>query len=145
MSKLYSFARKKPRNPFVAGFILENINQGLFRLKTKTTCCVYELKVSALSYEKLKKVIRSFEKDKHLYKFNVLSLLGFLVKKPRKDRYKKYCAEFIAEVLAYSRIYRFDKPFALVEPDDLRKINGIKKIFEGQLRNYPFKKSKIEV
>ena len=136
LQELYSFARLQPRNPFIGGFVRENIKEGLFKLKLNTICCIYEIEVSSSSHKKATNTIRFFEDKKHLYKFNVLGLMGHIIKSPRKSKYERYCAEFVAEVLSCAEIHSFNKPYELVKPHDFHKIKNAQKIYEGKLSQY---------
>ena len=59
----------------------------------------------------------------------------FKSKKERKSYNARYCSWFIAEVLGELGIASFDKPYSLVEPVDLRNIEGIELVFEGNIES----------
>ena len=43
---MYSFGRLNPKTPIFAGFVEENINEGLYAIRTNTMCRVYSLMVT---------------------------------------------------------------------------------------------------
>ena len=67
----YSYARRKVNNPLVAGFICENIHDGIFAKYPETHCAVYSINVSDDSYSKAERTIKilSKNKDKATYSF----------------------------------------------------------------------------
>ena len=57
LSEVYSFGRKTARNPFIGGFVKEDVNKGLFK---EANCAVYALTVNEVQ----------IAKDESLYKRN---------------------------------------------------------------------------
>ena len=55
LTQVYSFGRKRSENPFIGGFVKENINEGLFK---NATCAVYSLEINETDYEKMKQYIK---------------------------------------------------------------------------------------
>jgi hypothetical protein len=134
--ELYSFGRYYARNPFWGGFIEENIREGLYKLKPRTKACVYEIDVNEEAYKKLKNFIAQVEKEKHKYRFNILGMFSVALNMPLRRRYKRYCAEFVSEILDTAGVYKSRRPYSLVKPNDFHDIKGASKIFEGLLKDY---------
>ena len=76
LDELYSFARKKIRNPFRCGFIDEDINSGIFARDTETKCQVLRLKLTERQYQDVKRSIEVFKSDRE--STNTISLASFL-------------------------------------------------------------------
>ena len=136
LDELYSFARKKIRNPFRCGFIDEDINSGIFARDTETKCQVLRLKLTERQYQDVKRSIEVFKSDREKYKYNFLGvfLIYFHISFERK--YKYFCSEFVDKVLKMSGIDLFDKSSGRVIPDDFRKCDKLEKTFEGKLTSY---------
>ncbi|WP_318153020.1 hypothetical protein [Metabacillus arenae] len=136
LNEIYSFGRKDFRNPINGGFVKETLCSGLFFHKPKTSCAVYELTVDQSTYHTLSNVIKEFERKQAEYRYNLLGLLGILLKKAieRKDAY--FCSEFVAVVLRNSGIYPFEKPPSLITPDDFCRVKQFKLIFQGKLIDF---------
>ena len=68
---MYSFGRLNPKTPLFAGFVEENINEGLYEIKQNAMCRVYSLEVSYDKYEKLVQNIMKVNKNKKRYNYDV--------------------------------------------------------------------------
>src|SRR5699024_8190162 len=75
LREVYSFGRKKPKNPFIGGFVKEDIQSDFLK---NSDCAVYVYPISENDYRKIMQEIRSVAKDKDAYKYNIIGLLGVL-------------------------------------------------------------------
>lgn len=133
LTKMYSFGRINPYNPFSGGFVHEEIDKGTFKRFKKTKTKIYSLEISEEKYEKLESIIEQMQAKKNLYKFNVIGLLGILLNvKIKREKYF-YCAEFVKYVLEQSQVLELPE---LVKPEDFEKVSGISEIYRGVLREY---------
>lgn len=133
LTKMYSFGRLNPYNPFSGGFVHEEIDKGTFKRFKKTKTKIYSLEISEEQYEKLESVIEQMQAKKNLYKFNVIGLLGIMLNvKIKREKYF-YCAEFVKYVLEQSQVLELPE---LVKPEDFEKVSGISEIYSGVLREY---------
>jgi hypothetical protein len=134
LKKMYSFGRLNPYNPFVGGFVHEDMNKGTFKRFYNTRACIYSLEITEEQYEKLKRNIKQIENNKSNYRFNILGLFaaGFRIKISRE--YCFYCAEFVKYVIEKSDICIILPN--VIKPEDFKKINGLQKIYNGLLRCY---------
>ncbi|SOC18060.1 hypothetical protein SAMN05880501_11028 [Ureibacillus xyleni] len=130
LMEVYSFGRKKPRNPFVGGFVYEDVRQGLF---INARCAIYSCNVTEDQIEKMRSFINKIEKEKHLYRYNLLGLISFIINKPLHRKNAYFCSEFVARVLNEGELLSFQKPHALISPYDLQNIEALKLEYEGQL------------
>ena len=83
LSEVYSFGRKTVRNPFIGGFVKEDVDKGLFK---EANCAVYALTVNEVQLQKMNCYIKEIEAQKGEYRYNLLGLLGFLLNKPIKRK-----------------------------------------------------------
>ena len=133
LTKMYSFGRLNPYNPFSGGFVHEEIDKGTFKRFKKTKTKIYSLEISEEQYEKLESIIEQMQAKKNLYKFNVIGLLGIMLNvKIKREKYF-YCAEFVKYVLEQSQVLELTE---LVKPEDFEKVSGISEIYRGVLREY---------
>lgn len=141
LNEMYSFARLRKYNFFVAGFLHENINEGTFKRFYKTKAKIYQLKVTDEEYDIMKDTIKEIEKNKEEYKFNILGLCAVSIhKKVKREKYF-YCAEFVKYLLEKAGIET--KLPEIVKPEDFRQMENIEEIYSGLLRKYKLSKAKL--
>ncbi|ROR26303.1 hypothetical protein EDD66_10825 [Mobilisporobacter senegalensis] len=136
LEEMYSFARLRPKNPFITGFVEEDINSGVFGACTETTCCVYSLKVTQEQYDRLKSEVEVFKRNRDKYSYNFLGIVGVMIHKPINSKNRYFCSQFVAHILEKSGIKLFNKSSALVRPFDIRICPKLKKIYQGKLVDY---------
>lgn len=128
--EVYSFGRKRPRNPFIGGFVNEDVRQGLFK---NARCAIYSFSATDQQVSKMKTFIKEIEMEKHLYRYNLIGLITFILNKPYERERAYFCSEFVAQVLNEGGISQFQKPISLVSPNDLRNMKNFQLEFEGEL------------
>lgn len=143
LDEMYSFGRKKVNNPFITGFIKEEIDSGVFGKYVGTACSVYSLKVTREQYERLKEEVEIFKANKEKYSYNFLGILGVMVNIPVNMENRYFCSQFIAYILERSGINLFNKSYGLVRPFDIRICTKLKKVYKGKLINYRTQKNDI--
>ncbi|QCR34084.1 hypothetical protein [Lysinibacillus sp. SGAir0095] len=129
-NEVYSFGRKRPRNPFIGGFVNEDVRQGLFK---NARCAIYSFDATEQQIDKMKAFIHKIEMEKHLYRYNLLGLITFIINKPYQREHAFFCSEFVAQVLNKGGISQLQKPISLVSPNDLQNMKNLQLEFEGQL------------
>lgn len=135
-SRMYSFGRVNPNNPFSGGFVVESFNDGLFKKYTNSQCLIYRVKITKEQYEKLEADINKFLENKDKYRYNFLGLFLAAIHRPIKRRNHYFCSQFVSEVLISSSVYKCDKSPELVSPKDLYFINNKEVVFEGMIKEY---------
>ncbi|MGE7022868.1 hypothetical protein [Solibacillus cecembensis] len=133
LTQLYSFGRKYPTNPFIGGFVKENINEGLF---LNATCAVYSLTIKKADYYKMKQYIDTIEAQKEHYQYNLMGLFSILFNKQLNRKNAFFCSEFVASVLKQGEGIEFNTPPSLVKPCDLYDAANFELVFQGRLRDY---------
>ena len=133
---MYSFGRLNPKTPIFAGFVEENINEGLYAIKTKTMCRVYSLMVTQKQYDKLRENIYNVSINRKQYAYDVKALVYLSVNKPRKKDYKYVCSNFVADMLQKSEINILDKESHQVRPNDFYGLDDLELEYEGLLSKY---------
>ena len=142
LSPMYSFGRLNPKTPIFAGFVEENINEGLYEIKKNALCRVYSLDVDYSKYEKLVQNIMKVNANKKRYNYDVKALVYLPFNKSREKEYKYVCSHFVADMLYKSDIDIFDKHPSLVKPEDFYDHYNLTLEYEGLLCNYNVKNEK---
>ncbi|WP_032123447.1 hypothetical protein [Clostridium amazonitimonense] len=134
--KMYSFGRINPNNPFLGGFVEENLHEGVYKKFTHSECLIYKVKVTEEQLESLKNEIDTFSKEKNKYRYNFLGLFFVLLNLPIKRKCYYFCSQFVSEALIKSNIYKSDKTPELIKTTDLFSINNKEIIYEGPINKY---------
>lgn len=134
--EVYSFGRKKPSNPFIGGFVKEDIRNALF---LNSQCAIYSFWASKEQINNMKKVIYAIEKEQERYKYNLTGLITYTFNKPSQRKNAYFCSQFVAHVLKEGAGVDFDKPTSLISPYDLQCMDMLKLEYEGPLYYLLFK------
>ena len=139
LKPMYSFGRLNPKTPIFAGFVEENINEGLYDIRENTMCRVYSLDVTDSQYEKLSRNIIKVSNNRKKYYYDVKGLVYLSMNKSRKKDNKYVCSNFVADMLEKSDINILDKPSHKVKPNDFYNAADFTLIYEGLLSDYPMR------
>ncbi len=137
LQEIYSFGRKRPRNPLFAGFVRENVYTGTYYYFQETRCLLLKYHVTEEELQKIRAVIQDFENDQEKFSYNLIGLLGILFDYPIANKNAYFCSQFVAEVLRRSGIHLWDTPPALVTPNDFFTHLDFEVIYSGRLYDYP--------
>jgi hypothetical protein len=130
-TRMYSFGRRNPNNPFSGGFVEENIYDGLYKKFPESECLIYKIRVTEDQYYNLQKAVEDFLRDKDKYRYNLLGVFSILLNRPIKRKYHYFCSQFVSEVLKKGSVYESDKAPELTVPSDLFAIENKHFIYEG--------------
>lgn len=135
-SKMYSFGRRTVNNPLNGGFVIEDKDSKFFDKFYNTECRVYKFKITEEKYHLLTEILSEYEQNPKKYNYDIIGLLlrFFKIRVKRKNHY--VCSQFVAEVIDKSSIYKFNKPFELVEPKDFDDLLNKEIMYVGKLREY---------
>lgn len=127
----YSFGRKYDYNPFLGGFVTQELQHKLIQT---SDCSVYAFAITSRQNKKLREILSLFKCKKDAYSYNIIGLFGVVLNKPihRKDAY--FCSQFIAHLLIEAEIFAFNKPAELVTPQDIQKIPELIPVYQGKLQ-----------
>lgn len=135
LEELYSFSRKYTWNPFIGTFMEEDIEDGVFAVKTETQCMVLKVSVTDEQYASAEDIINRFKANKQAYGYSVLGLIYFMLGRPRYSSNKYTCAGFVTHVIEGAQVAAFEKHGSLVQPDDFMHLDS-EVVYEGLLRDY---------
>lgn len=133
LTEVYSFGRKNPRNPFIGGFVEENINEGLYK---QATGVIYRLNVSEHAYEKMREYVKTIDNQKGDYRYNLLGLIAIIFNIPLNRENAFFCSQFVATVLKQSGSVDLNMPLAFIKPHDLQELTDLELVYEGSLHHY---------
>lgn len=140
LTEVYSFGRKLPQNPFIGGFVKENLQQGLFK---DASCRIYSCQITESQYREMQQVIKNIEKNQHHYTYNLLGLLGFVLNKPITKEHAYFCSEFVATVLKEGGILNMQKSPSLIAPHDFQSMSSLQLEYQGKIADYPLEQSQV--
>ena len=87
-TKMYSFGRINPAKVLPAGFVYENLYDGVFAMFPESKCLIYKVNVTEKQYNNLVNEIRLFENNKDNLKYNILGTSLVYFNRPRKRESK---------------------------------------------------------
>ena len=134
LTRMYSFGRLNPYNPFCGGFVHEYIGKGTFKRFKNTWTSVYYMDVTDEQYEIVEKNIQKMQEEREKYKFNIIGLIAVVFNIKIRLRHSFYCAEFVKYLMERAKINN-ELP-KIVKPEDFKKIPGLEQLYIGLLREY---------
>lgn len=134
LNEMYSFGRYWAYNPFIGGFIKEDVDSGTFKRFYNTKAAIYSLEVTNWQYRLIKREIKRMKRSKDKYSFNILGLAAILFHKKLKRRNKYYCSEFVKHLVDVGKIEN-NLP-DIVRPQDFEKIKNVQLVYKGRLRDF---------
>lgn len=136
LSEIYSFGRKFPSNPLIAGFVREYKDSGTFARFKNTKCLVLKLEITREQQKQLIRNIEYFKKRKRRYYYNIFCLLAMPFNIPLNVPYGYVCTHFVAHVHEQSGVKLFDKRSSLVSTVDFYNLDNVDVIYEGKLSEF---------
>ncbi|RUS48580.1 hypothetical protein [Cohnella sp. AR92] len=137
LNHLFSFGRRIPTNPLSAGFVEEDVYEGTFSHYPNTRCALLKLRVNEDQCAEAWRTIRSFQQNRQAYRYNLLGLFGVMFQYELRRKNAFFCSQFVAEALTRAGLALWDRPSALVTPDDFLRHGSFELIYEGMLYDYP--------
>jgi hypothetical protein len=133
LTAVFSFGRKHPMNPFIGGFVKEDIRSGIFR---NATCLLYRCTVSEVDYDRMRKYVQTFEENPDLYKYNLLGLFGILLNKEISRKHAFFCSEFVASVFLENGVNIVEKPSVFTRPSDFSTSGALQLVYFGKMNKF---------
>lgn len=141
LQEVYSFGRKRPRNPFIGGFVKEDIRSDFLK---DANCAVYKYHIPEADCERVLLKIKEFEEQQDNYKYNFIGLIGVLLQIEINRENALFCSQFVATVLQETEAFQFTKPTCFMTPADIRNQAGLELIYRGKLGDYHHNKMATE-
>lgn len=140
----YSFGRKYHTNPFFAGFVEEDVKDGVYQHFQQAQFALYELEITKKQYHNLQRQIRHFDRNRKLYRYNLLGMAFARVGVALTRQNAYFCSQFAATVFRRAGIHHFERPEGLIHPMDFLEIDGIRLIGQGRLSDFRLERWGIE-
>ncbi|WP_188454693.1 hypothetical protein [Virgibacillus oceani] len=141
LQEVYSFGRKRPRNPFIGGFVKEDIRSDFLK---DSNCAVYKYHIPEADCERVLLKIKEFEMQQDNYKYNFIGLIGVLLQIEINRENALFCSQFVATVFQETNAFNLSKPLCFTTPADIRNQAGLKLIYEGKLGEYQHNRMNTE-
>ncbi|MGX7418622.1 hypothetical protein ACWOFR_07425 [Carnobacterium gallinarum] len=141
LDDLSSFGRKEMHNPFIGGFVTEDISHEFF---LNARCTIYSCELSFEEYHQIKEQLDYFHQNKEQLRYNLLGLIALAVKIDYQRNHAFFCSEFIATILTDSGVYQFSKKPHMVTPQDLQNLKIFTHIYTGTISNYLLQIQKVK-
>ncbi|MDF2840717.1 MAG: hypothetical protein K0Q99_1489 [Clostridia bacterium] len=132
-TKMYSFGRKNPDNPFSGGFVIENLYEGVYKKFSSCESMIYRVPVTEEQYQALEEEVNRYVKDREKLKYNFLGLIAILFNRPLNRQNSYFCSQFVSKVLIDSKVFESDKMPELIRTDELYAIKNGEMIYEGHI------------
>lgn len=133
LQEVYSFGRKNPRNPFIGGFVKENIYSDFLK---NASCAIYAYHLTDAEFQKVQTRIKEIELQAGNYKYNFLGLFGVILQIEINREHAMFCSQFVASVLREVEGFQLTKPECFTTPSDIRGLSGLQLIYQGKLCDY---------
>ncbi|QED48202.1 hypothetical protein [Cytobacillus dafuensis] len=133
LTEVYSFGRKRPRNPFIGGFVKEDIRSELFR---NASCALYVFTVKDNQYHRMVELIKEIDDNQQKYRYNLIGLFAIALNKQIHRKYAFFCSHFVAMILKEGRLLETNKHLCMITPQDLKEASSHRLIYQGDLHNY---------
>lgn len=129
---LYSFARKYVNQPLPAGLRIEPLTEGFFKKYNYINCGLYEVQVSDEVYEKARQEVERMMPEAKRYRFSVIGLFLCKLNIPLHRERRRFCSEFVADILSHSGAVTLPKVPSLMRPSELAELPELTCKFEGK-------------
>ncbi len=142
---MYSFGRKRPYNPFMAGFVRESADFGTFKRFSKTKVLVLQAYITDDEYEELDDLMDFMVNNPLNYRYNYLGLYLAAFKICFRARNRYYCSEFVRDILVKYNVKGADKLEKIVHPMSFLNLPEIETVYSGKLKDFSYEKINIRV
>lgn len=137
LTRMYSFGRRHPYNPFWGGFVIESPHAGTFRRFSDTTAIILAVEITEERYAALEATLETMWARREQFSYNLggLLLAYFHILWKRSNRY--YCSEFVEAMLLHAEVRGAGELRArVVQPIHFLKLPHTR-LYTGRLRDYP--------
>ena len=134
-TKAYSFNRRNPSIPLIAGFVHEN-TQKILRAFPDTTYKIISISCTNEQKENIRQELEKYYKKRFRYHYCIIGLPFILWNKPFYQKNHYTCSSFTAKLLSENDLHLFAKHFSLVTPKDFFELQEAQVEYEGKLYDY---------
>ncbi|MBQ4098788.1 MAG: hypothetical protein IJC87_01515 [Clostridia bacterium] len=131
---MYTFGRKTLK-PLPAGFVHEDIRKNILHKHNLCYCEVYRTEISDENYKSLLEEIEKYESEIDKYKYALLGVWLCLFRIKKTFKYKRFCSQFVANLLADGAKIKLPFHTSLMRPKDFIKMDIFEKVYSGTIKN----------
>ena len=131
---MYSYGRRKLRNPLVGGFVRETPQTGVFGHFRETDAVVVRLPVDGEKYEQLQERMDEMYARRMEYRYDYLGVFLAFFGKTKERQGKSYCSKFVAGELQTAGVHIPQKQ--VFRPMDFLELDCGETVFSGKLCAY---------
>ena len=141
--KFYSYARRRLYNFLIGGIFNENTKEFVFGRFPESRCALFELDVTDEGHEAIKAYVEWLMDNYDDATYNFLGVI------PQRmgivwDRGKKFtCTQFVAVSLSKAPEIELPKDPYIMLPCDFMNVKGIRKIYEGPVKDCNFSQASV--
>lgn len=132
LEEAYSFGRRNPFIPVIAGFEKEN-KRKILRAFPTADYMICEMECTCEQKEQIREKLERDMEQRFHYHYAVLGLPFILFGRPFYQKNHYTCSSYIAKLLSENGIQVSEKHFSLVTPKDFYEYPDKQIIFEGAL------------
>ncbi|MCI8767733.1 MAG: hypothetical protein HFH21_08090 [Ruminococcus sp.] len=132
LEEAYSFGRRNPFIPVIAGFEKEN-KRKILRAFPTADYMICEMECTGRQKEQIRQTLEQDMRDRFHYHYAVLGLPFILCGRPFYQKNHYTCSSYIARLLSENGIHVSEKHFSLVTPRDFYEYPDKQVLFEGAL------------
>ncbi|MBD5554665.1 MAG: hypothetical protein HDQ95_04770 [Roseburia sp.] len=133
LEEAYSFGRRNPAVPLIAGFEKEN-KYKIWQVFPNADYMVCSVSCTDEQKDYIKEKLEEAYRERSHYHYAVLGLPFILCKRPFYQKNHYTCSSYIGKLFEEAGIHAWGKHFSLVTPKDFFEWDGKKVIFEGKLQ-----------
>ncbi len=137
LSRMYSFGRKNPYNPFWGGFVTESKDFGTFKRFSETQVQVLALTVSEEKYQAIYDHLQEMLAHPTEYHYNYWGLILAAFHIPVSGTNRYYCSEFVRDILKGHGIEGAELLKPIIHPYHFSTLPGATTVYSGKLRDFP--------
>lgn len=126
LDKMYTFNKK--------GFYIDTLKE--FKTFGNIPMAIYGIYVDNHLALKIKMKLNEFLSRKDKFHYSQIGLLGVIMNKPIVFDNRKFCSEFVDELLKIGNIDITGKVSSLVRPQEFKNTKLVFKVFEGKVNDY---------
>ncbi len=134
LQRMYSYGRRRLRNPFIGGFVHETPQTGVFGHFPEADAVVVKLPMGGAEYEKLQARMQEMYRHRKEYRYDFLGVALAYFGKAKRRNHKSYCSKFVADELQTAGVTMPQK--TVFRPVDFLALPEGKTVFSGKLRAY---------
>ncbi len=135
---MYTFGRFTLK-AFPSGFNVEDIRKNILKKHEDCKCKVLRLSVTEEQFDGIKNEIEKYNAEREKYKYAVAGVVLCFFRIPARFRYRRFCSQFVADVLTDGAGIKMPRKPALMRPNDFTALEGAEVVFEGTIKGLALK------